>query len=726
MEKHSHDELNKLFEAGKKADSKFFSEARTNYLLHNGEHWKRFQDDKLERIRRSGISEQSKLRLTKNHIQVVTKTYINNCLAEAPGVHCEAYNVSELADTKDAQLSQAVWENAEIHENMDEKTEKFVTSFFVGGEAVAFIYFNPQKGKLLGFEQKLDEQGQPLFKTADGKETAEQVNPLDGSAYEPVTTGVGKFEGKLCIDLVHPFNLIRPENAESLKECAWLGIEEMLEVSEAKAIVEAIEDEAERKEKLKYIETSGEQSFKVFDTNKGNYSDSDGKVLFKKMFWRPCGKYPLGWYSIFTDSGEIFSGELPLADVLGDEAFPIVTECCDEVPTHPRGFSIIKPIKAPQANLNSLASQSALAALVMGDDKVINFAGAKMSKGQQWAGLREWTVAGNAPTVIPGRAGEQFEQAIARETAELYRLAMMEYEAESKGVQDPMAMLYSNLRQRKKYSMYVNKVARFQVNVASKYLAFARHYLPDEALVRAVGKREAINIPEFKRSSEAGYNIKVKSISQDLESTMGQFMEIQNILQYVGKDLPPNIRNKIISRMPFLNKSEAIDDLMLDENNITSDILAMDRGEYRPAGKYDKHEDYVSRLTNRIKQSDFRMLPQNIQQMYEQKKQEHEQMIAKNAAELKQLQSEFIPTGGGLAKIDIYDPETGKRAIVPTQSLEWLIQTLQKQGAGQESLGQQAEQNQINILQQAQQLAGQQQQGNAMPGPQQPMPMPPQ
>lgn len=707
-------DLECLYKEGESCDSALFSEMRSNCLLHSSEHYKKVQEKFSRLIEHAKISDTAKLRLTKNHLQVVTKTYINNIVSLAPGIQVLPYNEKQLQDVKDAELSQAVWQDAEEKQNIAEKIDGWGQDYVVIGEMAAKVYWDPTKGRFLGYRQKTTKAGAPLFLLGDQLTTSPvgiMNEPLPmAPSDEPV------FEGQLVIEPIHTFNLIRDKAAETMKASRFLCYRRMVSIKDAEALINTIEDETKRKAVLEKLTETSKTTFKVFDPTSGEYADSKGQVMFREYYFRPGGEYPNGYYYICNDTDVMFEGELPFG------IFPIVVEGFDKIPTSPRCRSIIKAIRAPQAELNRLSSQAAYHSLVMGDDKIITVAGSKLSKGVQWAGLREFSVAGPAPTIINGRAGEQFEASIAREVAEIYKLANLDMEQQETQITDMQALLYKNLSQRKKYAMYVRKFERFLVEVAKTYLQLAKRYLPDDYLIKALGKREAINIAEFKRVDDNGFNIKIKPMSEDIDSMMGKQFNITQTLQYVGKDLPKEVQGRLLRMMPFLNQEQVFDYMTLDDENIDSDILALDRGEYRPANREDKHPLYIARLTHRKKQADFKLLAPEIQELYEIKINEHRQFEAQIAAELQQAQAGFIPTGGGLVKVDFYGPD-GKRITLPYESIQWTVQKLEQQGLKQQELQLMDNQDQARILQAAQALNQQQSMGQSV-GMQQPMPMP--
>jgi len=128
-----------------------------------------------------------------------------------------------------------------------------------------------------------------------------------------------------------------------------------------------------------------------------------------------------------------------------------------------------------------------------------------------------------------------------------------------------------------------------------------------------------------------------------------------------------------------------------DYDNIVNDILALDRGEYRPANNYDTHKYIIKHLVSRMKQSDFQYLPDQVKQMYMKKLQEHEQIEGEQMKQIQAAKDGFIPTSGYLVTCDFYvpDPESPgkpKRARVPYESLKWLIERIETQGTKMDEL----------------------------------------
>lgn len=707
MKKHDIAELNKLFQDGEQADHKIFAEMRNNIQLVNSEHWKKVQDRLHRQLQTSTLPDGMKLKLTKNHIQVVIKTYCNGALSEAPGVTVVPYNENELADQKEAELSNSVFRDAEEKQDLDEKIERWIESFFISGECASKVYWDPNAGKFLGYKQAVDEEGRPLFESPMG--VTPEAQDMFGNAHQPKASDEPVFSGELKIEVLHPFNIIRKAGAQSMKDSPFLAIRTMMPIEDAKNLLNGIQDEKEREEKDKYIVEGGQTTFKIFDASSGDYTDGKDQVQIREFYFRPCTEYPQGYFYITTESGILFEGELPFG------IFPIEIEGCDYMPTCPRARSIIKPLRGPQAEINRMASMRAETQITLGKTMVITQVGSKLAKGNNFAGVREFSVNGPPPTVIPGQSGDQFAASLMSEVQELYKLANLEYEMAESSVQDAYQQLYKSLQKRKKYSIYVRKIERFLCKTAKLYLMLAKRYLPDDYVVRAIGKREAVNLAEFRNIDDDGFNIKLKPMSNDIESMMGKQLNINTILQYAGKDLSAGTRAKVLKGMPFLNDDYMFGDELLDVENIDSDILALDRGEYRPAAPTDNHELYIKRLQSRKKQNDFKLLPPQVQQMYDRKISEHEQAQAMQLQQLKELEAGYWPSGGPLVKIDQYDPKTGKRMLVPQEALMKLVQILEQQGTQQDALQQLDAQNQVQIMQAAEAMSQQQQMQPPMP-----------
>ena len=191
-------------------------------------------------------------------------------------------------------------------------------------------------------------------------------------------------------------------------------------------------------------------------------------------------------------------------------------------------------------------------------------------------GLRVNTFSGQAPTVLPGRTGDQYVAYMAATIDEMYKLAELEEVTQDMDPQtDIYSLLYRNLRYKKKFSHYSDKFERFLCRVTELGLKVTKACIPDEALIPAIGKSEYINVSEFKNADELCHQIKVKARADDLESQMGKQLTLNHFLQYSGSNISRQDIGMAMRISPFLNKEEIFKDFTLDYDNVTNDILCL-------------------------------------------------------------------------------------------------------------------------------------------------------
>lgn len=677
--------LNDLYYKSESVDKRLFSEMRSNILLTSGDHYKKTGDKLLRGFRHTKHSEYSKLRLVKNHIQRITKIYKNAILNAAPGVRVFPYNDNELADFKTAELNQSVWEDAKQRHNFKSKTRSWCDNFIEIGECATKMYWDPNKGELIGYQQAMDEDSEPMLD--------EQGNPMPDKE-RPV------FSGDVVFEKVLPFNLMRDPRAETMEESPYVIVRKMVDLIDAK-------NQFPDKEEM--IEESAKETFKVFEGHNGVFRDAKEQVMYREYYYRPCMIYPRGYYYITTEKGILSEGELP------GGIFPVIWEGDEEIPTSARGRSLIKHLRPYQGEINRAASAIATTQITLGDDRVFVLNGSKVSKGIHMPGIRVFNVSGQEPKIQAGRAGDQYFDYLQAQIREMYQIAELDNVNVDKPAPEKQTdiypLLYRSMRDKKKFSLKAEKFENFLVNVAKTYLELAKLYYDDNKFVRAAGRREAVNIAEFKATSINDIRFKVEPAGEDAATTIGRAVQLGSIMQYFGSDLPDEAKGEIIKMMPFLNGDQIVSSLTLDFENVTSDILALDRGEWRDVGRFDNHKEYIRRLTNRMKQKDFDQLDPQIQNMFNEKLRLHEEAEVKQVQELQEAQAGFIPTGGGLTKTDLYEPdpkspEKQRRATFPVEALQWLKGRLDAQGLTQQQMASLQEQNLIEMNQLMNQQGG--------------------
>lgn len=663
--KHSHDDLMALFEDGESADKAQFAEMRSNLLLMSGDHYSKAKSQFYRRVANSqNLNEHQKIRLTKNHIQKIVKAYCNNILSQAPGVGFKPLNKGEISDTKAAELHHSVWEDARQRYKLDSKIDEWCDSFVGVGEVFVKTFWDPSRGAIKGYRPKLGKDDMPMM---------DELGQMEADKDSPV------FEGAFVFEEILGFNLIRPVEAKCIDEAQWLATRKMVDKKELMK---------QFPNKKEVIKESDDRTFLVFDgqSGKGGFRHSKNEVMLIELYFRPSPIYPEGWYYFFTEDGMLDDGPLP------GGIFPIDGTPFDTIKTTPRGISSIKTMRPYQAEINRTASKIAEHQITLGDDKLLIQQGTKVSAGAALPGVRSINYSGIDPKVLPGRTGEQYLNYLNSQISELYSVMDVEEFQEKDGAQqDPFIMLYKAASRKRRFQRYSGRFERFLVSVAKTYLALAKIHLPDDMLIRTVGKQEQVNIVEFKNSPDAGYQIVAEPQATDVETKMGQQLVLGNVLQFAGSSMEKEDLGKLIRQMPFANVDETFNDLTMDYDSMTNNILALDRGEQPVMHEFDNHVYAVKRLVSRMRQADFKFLDPQIQQNYKMAVGLHQQAEAQNQARIQAAKDGYIPVDGPLVIVDFYvrdpnNPKKTQRARLPHNAILWLINKLESQGQSLEQL----------------------------------------
>lgn len=673
-------ELNRIYQEAEEADREIFAEQRSNILLVAGDHYSKISNRLWNNTRnpsRSNMGD-SKLRLTKNHMHRIQRAYKTSILSEAPGVTVLPKRDTDLQDKKDADLNLAVWQDVKDRHKIKKKVLDWVSWYTTIGEVCLKVFWDNDAGEFQGYEQALDEDGQPKFTDRVDEETGEVVQEMVPDKDLPV------FSGDFVFEPVFGFNLLVESGTEDMDDVdsAWI----VRKMVDTKILKRKYKDD---EEKLAGIVEASKQTYVVFDVQKGSYAKKKGETLVKEFYWKPSPSYPMGYYVHATDTVILEEGELPFG------IFPLVWAGFDKHPTSPRGRSILKVARPYQAEINRASSSMATAQVTMGDDKLIYSAGSKLAPGALLPGVRGISVSGGqAPTVLPGRSGAQYLEYVMAQIAEMNDVLSLDQTQviDKSGQVDPYAMLFRSATQKRLYSPYIEAFEEFLKDVCGVVLTLARVYLPEDMLITAVGKREIINIAEFRDTTPLSYHIKLEAGSDTVESLIGRQVTYQHLLQYVGKQLDPKTIGKMIKNMPYGNSADTVDDLMVDDENATNDMLAVERGEQVVATEHSDPGYMLKRLNHRMKKSDYRFLPPQVQQGYMSLVAQYEQIVEKLAAAEMAAKNEFIPAEGALVTCDFYvedpaNPENqAKRAKIPQRALEWLLKRLEEQGMTMEKL----------------------------------------
>lgn len=678
QKKHSLADLQSLYRDGDTVDQEVFAEYRSNLLLIAGEHFNRRQSSFYRRIRDSReLSQEQKMRLTKNHTQKIVKTYVNNILSANPNVGFMPKDETSLQNQKQADLNHSVWRDAWERNNLDDLRDDWCDSLIGIGEVWTQIYFDPDAGPVTSVEQKVDDTGAPLYFDSEGNETVETTDPISGAPYNPVPDPeLEHHAGEFCFKEHYGFNVLRPAEAKDLRKSAWLCTREMVNKEYL------LKKYADDPDCTKMIVTSGDETFMVFEGARAGYRKTDTEVMVRSFYFRPCSLYPKGYYFITTKTGILEEDALP------GGIFPIIGQTLEKIPTTPRGRGPVKQIRPYQAEINRAASKMAEHQITLGDDKLLLQNGTKASAGVSLPGVRTINFTGAEPKILPGRVGDQYLAYMNSQIQELYMVMNVQEDSASKpapGQLDPYSLLFASAKQKRAFQRHTQRFNKFLIEVCKTYLSLAKLYLPDDQLIYAIGKSEYVNIPEFKAQTRDCFEFTVEQQSDDIETKLGKQLVMNHLVQFVGPQMKRDDLGKIMRSMPYVNEEESFDDMTIDYDSICDDMLAMDRGEMPPVHPFDQHPYQIQHLMQRTRKRDFQLLPPMVQQNYWNRIQLHEQIETQRLQEAQRAEQGFIPTSGYLASCQLYvpdskDPSVSRQVRVPSDALQWLVKQLQTQG----------------------------------------------
>lgn len=695
-------DLNGYYTDADSCDQAMFAEMRSNVLLASGDHYNKKQSNFFRRIRDSrDFNQEQKIRLTMNHVQKICKLYSNNILSMNPGVGFTPKDEKSLHDQKVAELHHSVWQDAMNKYYLQDKMDDWCDSFVQIGEVHVKLFYDPDLGSISGYEPQIDPE--------TGNEALNEFQEPIPDESRPV------LEGEFVFEEIYGFNLLRPPECKDLRKAEWLGIRKMVSKDEFQRRFKNNE------EVLSKIRTDSDETYMIFDALNGGYKKTNKQTMLREYYFRPSLLFPKGYFYMTTKDGILAEGELP------GGYFPIVSACFDKVPTTPRGRSPIKTMRPYQVEINRAASKMAEHQITLGDDKLLLQNGTKATAGVSLPGVRTVNYTGAEPKILAGRDGSQYLNYMQTKITELYQVMMVQEDAmeNNQGQLDPYIMLFRSAKQKKKFQRYIARFEKFLVELVHLYLRLAKIHLPDDAVVWAVGKNEQVNIPEFRELPDTCYEINIEAQADDIETKFGKQLALNHALQYIGNQLKPDDIGKIMRQMPFANFDESFDDMTIDFDTAQNDMLALDRGERPPLNQYDNHLYMIKRLTARVRKADFKFLPQQVQKNYFDKIQLHQQMESQNQLAIQRATQGFIPVGGYLVTCDFYVKDPGdstglktRRARVPYQAMEWLLNQLQVQGASQTQLEQMSPGVQAGMAQSLlREGGGATPQGNAPPNP---------
>lgn len=664
--------LTTLYEEARMCDKSLLSDMRTNVLLRNGKHYSETTTKSFKNLRDKGvISENQRIKITKNHIHRITNDYINSILSRNPSSAVRAYNESDMSDVKDAQIGNAVMQDIKLCNSWKRLRRDLVTDQVVVGEAYATLKFDYSTGKVVTNEYN-------------------QKYPI----------------GQVKIEKRMGFECKRDPSARSFEDCRYIMFDKSIDFEDAKAIIGKLAPE--KADQLS--EDTCSDNIVGFDINKGVYSAEAKKTLFIETYIRKCSEYPEGQYILATKEFIIFQMDLPLG------IFPVYQLGFDPIQTTPRCSSIINVARPYQAEINRASSKQTEHQITIGDDKLVINSSTSITNGGKMHGVRIMKADGEKPVYMAGRTGEQFTAFIIEQARQMYQAVNLPHlindAANGEKSSEPLSLLYKSMSQRGIYAFYLEMWEDFEKLLFTDAIRLAKHYYSDEHVIKIVGKKEQVNIQEFKDTSDDGFDIVVEESNGDIETKYGKLLTITNVLQYAGGRLSQEQIGQLIKELPYANKERVFNSLTTNVDLVENMLLALDRGEQPPIPKFANVDMLLSALSNRTVQPDFVALPPEKKMLYQQYIQQLEQTKASQQLQMQQAQQGLIPADGFLTTVNasVKNPTTGKveRIKMPSSAIAWLWQKLNQQGLYSQQMSQLGPEAMIDINSMAQQQSPQQ------------------
>ena len=665
-------QLRNLYEAAAECDKALFAEQRTNIKLRNGDHYNKTADKILTNFRDNGVAlnKEQKIRITKNHTVAITDEYINAVLSRNPEVEAEPINQSELSDIKDAQQSNSVLNWVKLTNKWSKKRPKIVHDTVVVGESYATVAFDYGKGRVVGIDE----------------------------------SGVEQKAGEIVITDRMAYDAKRDPEAKTFEDCRFMFFDKLMDKSEAKKLVGKLSPD--NVDQIKDAQ-KGDTTL-IFDGASGSYAQQEtAKVHIIEMYVRPCSEYPKGQYILMTKEFIIFKMDLPLG------IFPVYQSGHAMITSTPRYSSVMRVIRPYQIEINRASSKMAEHQITLGDDRMVIPNGGKVRNSSKEAGIRVLSVDGSAPTIIPGRTGEQYLNYVIQEQNGMYQAANVAHLLEDKQISgDPFMLLFATMKQKAKFVNYVGAYEEFEKEMFTDILRLCKYYLDEGHLIKIVGKTDYVNIAEFKDIDLDSMDVKVVASNGDIETKFGRVLTLTQILQYAGSSMTPDQIGTIIKQLPYGNKDEIFSPLTINYDTAVNIILALDRGEMPQVPKYGDTDYLLKAIQSRTVKADFVLLAPQVQQSYYIVIQQLEQIKSSQMLQVQQAAAGNIPSGGFLTTVNASwtNPSTGKveRIKFPSDAVSWLAQKLNQQGTFVRELESQSPQVQADISGQVIQMNQQQ------------------
>lgn len=683
--------LDQWRERGRVKDENHFSEQRIHAQLVACKHFK-YQNMTLPSHIYLDRDGKTSVEIPINYLGKYARIKQNKLVMHAPMVHIVDKSGNERVDRSAADLAQKIWADIVYRHEFKHIIKDWAFDYTVLGECIARISWDPQKGTPVQSipNNMIDISNNSSRGAEDG--IVGDVGPSSSESLESTT--VTMFSGDLSIERVEPWNLIRPEECKDIKDAEWLCIDRFINRDTIKSW---FPNDADMQNKISASMGNESATSFMYDMSQGFY-EAQNLVRVSEMYFRPCAKYPYGYYIFFTNNTILYNGELPFG------IFPILHRGQLRTNSNPRGHSLLRDGKPIQAEINRCFGQAIEHSLSLGDDKIFLPEGSKIPKTVKEPGCRILFYSSplnfKEPVIVSGRTGMQHvEQGF--KFIDIMKDLFNEVDPNAAGSPTPtragtqniMGMLFSSSQDREKNAFYASDFEDFLVRTCDCILKIVRNFYTDEQLMTALGESDFASAEDFK-NHKLRDTIEVEPTTHSTFNTFGRQHVFDVAMQYASKYLQPKDVGLILQAMPLGNKDVAFQGLVFDQKIADGLIRNLDNGRDIPINPLGEDIPFmIKNLISRIKDPGFINKPPFIQELYNKKLMEYQQIEAQQQQLQMQLDKQMIPVDGPLVKIGTMNvPNTtgGSKATVPLRlpegALKWLREALDQRGMTQERL----------------------------------------
>ena len=653
--------LGELVEASKaafEADRRIFAEMRSAVRAYVGQ----FGADmgSVDDVRREGgrgiappasrEKGRSFLRYAKNHIPRLADVYSNEILREAPDVAVVPVTGGEVRAAPLARMNNDVWEHhkKKTAANYRQVVDDRVLDFVVTGEVAVKLYWDEEKDCV--HEEKIS-----------------------------------------------PFDLARAPGSQSVEESPWHVFRrvytrrQLIRIYGPK-LAAAISQPGS----APATTWLGESSHTVFQSSRYEYSNLEGAMVME-YYERPTATHPKGRYFYFTEGRLLEKGELP------GGVYPIVVQRFLKTPGLARGHSFIRNVYRIQTEINRASGQDATNMTHFGDDKFVTNASSDIQIGQVVKGATHLKVSSYGDLQssfmhVEGKGMPKYVDYVRAQVKEMdYICHVATQMEEKKGPQkggDLSVVLYTQIKDKKRFVKYAQGFEDFTVTLARSVLELYRHYLMSSDVIHSGNRDEMVLVDDFKETSDLDYMFKVAPANESDETRLGKQIAVDKLLQYAGRDLDKTDIGMVLRSSTLSDNQGLMDHFSASYDSLVNNLIEIEKG-ILPVVSDTEDFAYKSRMvTARMNRPDFKHLPGLVQELYQRFLKICEEGVAKAENERLRIEKGVVPTDGALINTDMYrtvpnSSGTGmktEKVKIPQAALEWLTKALEKQGATQENL----------------------------------------